>query len=99
MIKNSIDIIVRIQPTEIRDILKQYSEQEINNFTQKDITEILCEEIKDYLKPHLADFSCNSTSKLKEKLEKIKEVVNAVSYLSSKSTRLLKYDIESILKD
>lgn len=99
MIKNSIDIIVRIQPVEIRDILKEYSEEEINNFTEEDITEILCEEIKDYLKPHLADFSCNSTNKLKEKLEKIRNVVNLVSYLSPKTTRLLKYDIENILKE
>lgn len=99
MIKNSIDIIVTIQPLEIRDMLKAYSEEEINNFTEQDMAELLCEELKDYLKPHIGDFSCNTTNMLKQKLERIRNVVNLVSCLSPKTTRLLKYDIENILKE
>ena len=66
IIDNSIDVVVRINPSGVMDILLEdgYTKEEINNFTYKDKSELLSETIKDYLKPHIADFSCNSTEHL-----------------------------------
>lgn len=63
MLENSIDVVVRINPSSVQDMLLEdgYTKEEINNFTYKDKSEVLSETIKDYLKPHIADFSCNFT--------------------------------------
>lgn len=66
MIENSIDVVVRINPISVRDILLEdgFTEEDINNFTEEDKSLLLSETIKDYLKPYIADFSCNIPSYL-----------------------------------
>lgn len=60
ILDNSIDVMVRINPSSVTDMLLEdgYTTEEINNFTEKDKSKLLSKTIKDYLKPHIADFSC-----------------------------------------
>lgn len=73
MLENSIDVVVRINPSSVMDMLLEdgYTKEEINNFTEKDKSELLSETIKDYLKPHIADFSCNCVYTLLRKDDEI----------------------------
>lgn len=73
MLENSMDVLVRINPSSVTDMLLEdgYTKEEINNFTEKDKSELLLETIKDYLKPHIADFSCNTVYTLLRKEDEI----------------------------
>ncbi len=63
MIENSIDVVVRINPSSVKEMLVEecgYPEEYIKTLTYKDKSEVFAELLTDYLNREIADFSCNS---------------------------------------
>lgn len=63
MIENSIDVVVRIYPSSVKNMLVEecgYPEEYIKTLTYKDKSEVFAELLTDYLNREIGYFSCNS---------------------------------------